>query len=45
VQQSGRALLAAKPEMAELVGPRMDELTAQFDRLEEDTREKGERSS
>jgi len=43
VQQSGRALLAAKPEMAELVGPRMDELTAQFDRLEEDTREKGER--
>jgi spectrin beta len=29
--------------MAELVGPRMDELTAQFDRLEEDTREKGER--
>ena len=42
VQQSGRALLAAKPEMAELLGPRMDELTGQFDRLEEDTREEGE---
>ena len=43
MQQSGRALLAAKPEMAELVGPRMDQLTGQFDRLEENAREEGER--
>jgi len=43
MQQSGRALLAAKPEMSELVGPRMDQLTGQFDRLEEDAREEGER--
>jgi len=44
MQQSGRALLAAKPEMAELVGPRMDQLTGQFDRLEENAREEGEPS-
>jgi spectrin beta len=42
VQQSRHALLAAKPVMVELVRPRMDELTGQFDRLEEDTREKSE---
>ena len=42
-RKSEPALLAAKPEMAELVGPRMDDLTGQFDWLEGDTREKGER--
>jgi spectrin beta len=41
VQQSRHALLAAKPEMAELVGLRMDELTGQFDRLEEDEEASG----
>merc|ERR1719193_336004 len=43
VAQSGRALLEAKPEMNDLVAPKLEELSAQFDKLEADTQEKGER--
>ena len=34
VRESGSKLMQAKPEMAELVQPKMEELTAQFDKLE-----------
>ena len=34
MRESGSKLMQAKPEMAELVQPKMEELTAQFDKLE-----------
>merc|ERR1712002_623004 len=37
------ALLKAKPEMSELVSPKLEDLGHQFDKLENDTQEKGER--
>merc|ERR1719402_900549 len=43
VQQSGQALLEAKPEMQEFVSPKLDELTSTFQKLKEETKEKGER--
>merc|ERR1719450_930708 len=43
ILESGNALLNAKPEMNELVSPKLDDLNSQFDRLERDTHEKGER--
>jgi len=43
VKESGDALLKAKPEMSELVSPKLDELSTKFTQLEKDTEEKGER--
>ena len=43
VQKSGKALLKAKPEMSELVPPKIEDLSNQFDILEKDTHEKSER--
>merc|ERR1712106_545599 len=43
VQESGQALLKAKPEMSELVSPKLEDLGYQFDKLETDTQEKGEK--
>merc|ERR1712045_1019506 len=43
VRESGDALLKAKPEMSELVSPKLEDLGHQFDKLENDTQEKGER--
>ncbi|XP_023337071.1 spectrin beta chain isoform X7 [Eurytemora carolleeae] len=43
VQQSGQVLLQAKPEMQDLVAPKLEELHAQFEKLQADTHEKGER--
>merc|ERR1711962_1046282 len=43
VRESGDALLKAKPEMAELVAPKLGELSTKFTKLEKDTEEKGER--
>ena len=43
VQESGQALLKAKPEMNELVSPKLEDLSSLFDKLETDTQEKGER--
>jgi len=43
VLESGQALLAAKPEMAEMVSPKLEDLGSQFERLEGDTQEKGEK--
>merc|ERR1719245_1891128 len=43
ILESGQALLNAKPEMNELVSPKLDDLTSQFTKLEEDTHEKGEK--
>ena len=37
VQESGKELLKAKPEMSELVSPKIKDLSNQFDKLEEDT--------
>ncbi|XP_029831192.1 spectrin beta chain isoform X3 [Ixodes scapularis] len=41
VQQAGRALVAEKPEMAQLVEPKLAELGQQFAALEDTTKEKG----
>ena len=38
-----QALLEAKPEMQEFVSPKLDELTSTFQKLKEETKEKGER--
>jgi len=43
VRESGDALLRAKPEMSELVAPKLDDLSTKFTKLEKDTEEKGER--
>merc|ERR1719340_280505 len=43
ILESGQALLNAKPEMNELVSPKLDDLSSQFTKLEEDTHEKGEK--
>ena len=43
VQESGKALLKAKPEMSKLVSPKIEDLSNQFDILEKDTHEKSER--
>jgi len=43
ILESGKALLSAKPEMNELVSPKLDDLSNQFDKLEKDTHEKGEK--
>merc|ERR1711971_645423 len=43
VRESGDALLKAKPEMSELVAPKLDDLSTRFTKLEKDTEEKGER--
>ena len=36
-------MLKAKPEMSELVAPKLDDLSTKFTKLEKDTEEKGER--
>merc|ERR1719278_1836917 len=41
ILESGNALLNAKPEMNELVSPKLDDLNSQFDKLEKDTHDKG----
>ncbi|XP_047735798.1 spectrin beta chain isoform X3 [Hyalella azteca] len=43
VQHAGLELLKEKPEMAELIGPKIDELSQHFEALETTTKEKGER--
>merc|ERR1719464_1503789 len=43
ILESGNALLNAKPEMNELVSPKLDDLNSQFEKLETDTHDKGER--
>merc|ERR1712208_106458 len=43
VQDSGQALLKAKPEMGDLVSPKLEDPGHPFDQLENDTQEKGER--
>ncbi|XP_042238845.1 spectrin beta chain-like isoform X1 [Homarus americanus] len=43
VQQAGEELVKEKPEMAELIGPKISELNQHFDALETTTKEKGER--
>merc|ERR1711962_1145704 len=42
VRESGDALLKAKPEMSELVAPKLDDLSTKFTKLEKDTEEKGD---
>ena len=37
VQESGKELLKAKPEMSELVSPKIKDLSNQFDILEKDS--------
>jgi spectrin beta len=43
VQDSGHQLLEAKPEMESLIQPKMEELVDQFQDLQKNTKEKGER--
>ncbi|XP_039294197.1 spectrin beta chain isoform X2 [Nilaparvata lugens] len=43
VQQSGEELMKEKPELKEVIGPKVGELQQQFDNLETVTRDKGER--
>ncbi|ROT82106.1 Spectrin beta chain [Penaeus vannamei] len=43
VQEAGEVLVKEKPEMAELIGPKISELNQHFDALETTTKEKGER--
>ncbi|KAK8720528.1 hypothetical protein OTU49_013268 [Cherax quadricarinatus] len=43
VQRAGEELVKVKPEMAELIGPKITELNQHFDALETTTKEKGER--
>ncbi|XP_071530660.1 spectrin beta chain isoform X5 [Panulirus ornatus] len=43
VQQAGEELVKEKPEMAEMIGPKITELNQHFDALETTTKEKGER--
>jgi len=43
VQQAGEELMKEKPELAEMIGPKIGELSTHFDALEKTTTEKGER--
>ncbi|KAL7639380.1 UNVERIFIED_CONTAM: hypothetical protein RMT77_009881 [Armadillidium vulgare] len=43
VQQAGEELMKEKPEMADLIKPKIQELNQHFDALETTTKEKGER--
>ncbi|XP_050732395.1 spectrin beta chain-like isoform X2 [Eriocheir sinensis] len=43
VQQAGEELVKEKPEMAEMIGPKITELNQHFEDLESTTKEKGER--
>ena len=43
VQKSGEELLKTKPEMSDTIQPKLDELSQEFDALQENTKEKGER--
>ncbi|XP_049795155.1 spectrin beta chain isoform X2 [Schistocerca nitens] len=43
IQEAAAELMKEKPELAELVEPKVQELGNHFDKLEETTREKGER--
>merc|ERR1719210_2804018 len=43
VQKSGEELLQTKPEMSEMIQPKLNELTKEFDDLQTNTKEKGER--
>ena len=43
VTETGNALLQSKPEMAEMIGPKISELGTEFVSLEQKTEEKGER--
>ena len=43
VQENGEELLKAKPEMAEMISPKMSDLSAEFEALQRHTKEKGER--
>ena len=43
VQQAGEELVKEKPEMAEMIGPKISELNQHFEDLESTTKDKGER--
>jgi len=43
IQQAAQELMKEKPEMAEIIGPKVDELTQHFDALETTSQEKGAR--
>jgi len=43
VQENGEELLKAKPEMAEIISPKLTDLAAEFESLQRHTKEKGER--
>ncbi|XP_064119290.1 spectrin beta chain-like isoform X5 [Macrobrachium nipponense] len=43
VQKAGEELVKEKPEMADMIGPKISELNRHFDALETTTKEKGER--
>ena len=43
VQENGEELLKAKPEMAEIISPKLTDLAAEFEALQRHTKEKGER--
>ncbi|XP_059087816.1 spectrin beta chain-like isoform X3 [Tigriopus californicus] len=43
VQESGQELLKTKPEMADLITPKLDELERDFEALQKNTKDKGER--
>eukprot|EP00095_Tigriopus_kingsejongensis_P000631 maker-scaffold275_size226830-snap-gene-1.25 protein:Tk00631 transcript:maker-scaffold275_size226830-snap-gene-1.25-mRNA-1 annotation:"spectrin beta chain" len=43
VQESGQELLKTKPEMANLITPKLDELEKDFEGLQRNTKDKGER--
>ncbi|PSN56235.1 Spectrin beta chain [Blattella germanica] len=43
IQQAAEELVKEKPELAELIGPRISELGSQFNDLERTTKDKGER--
>ena len=43
VRNSGDALLASKPEMKDMIEPKLDELDEEFEQLQVKTKEKGER--
>ena len=43
VHESGSELLKTKPEMAEIINPKIEELSKEFEALQKNTRDKGER--
>jgi len=43
IERSGNELLTQKPEMKDIIQPRLSQLTDQFEQLQRDTKDKGER--